>query len=620
MPSPTIRERQKIHHNGSWSSWDSLPNHLAHPPRHPQYLEADRAALSVSSSSTLSSAPPSPKCPVPRAHAMSCTASTMPSSKLPFSNSVTGTVPVWIGPLASFGSEARRGRPTSAAECHAASCSSGLSRAAVLLSGLGGVSPPGTPQPSASIQAAFCPLTSDAWQSGTLRDGTAADADKTSTGSNTVPGTTLQSPLLFSSVWLQQGELAAAHDTLRSYAGVSDRFLNSGAAEGGDAQDTVHSSGAAYSSNRSASRLSAPKDFVPVYLVRSPVPFAKDFGFSPASEGFPSAQPNTRAPRTGTAKGTSATPAPSSCLPSETLEQHSLLRSPLLRSLTPPSISSSAPLSPGLGCIVGSDQAQSRLSRHRLAASPRSEERFARAGSEMRSRGAAEESPLPVTATSLKGNVKAFEHPLATPARHNFRGPLCSSNEESLPSFFVGKDVEAQATPVTINVSEEEVAHRAFSANVLRSGPSEETEAEEGVTSTADPTTTEDPFEVFWGFSTAPGWGSDATEMRPHGTTSAPWETAPAFCGIGAFASDTRETGGRVSGELSQHNRLSHAAHHRQRGAILHRPSAGQQRNSVNNSTDPQHTSSKEVTLQRRQRRFSVPHDDAIEVKRRSGA
>ncbi|KAG5468105.1 hypothetical protein LSCM1_02075 [Leishmania martiniquensis] len=614
MSSPTLREERKTGHNSSWSSCDSLPNHLAHPPRHPQYLEAASGAPSPSSSSTLSSALPSPKRPVPPAQAMSCTASTMPSSKLPFSNSVTGTGAALIGPLASFDSEVPRGRPTSAAECRPASCSSGLSRAAVLLSGLGDASPPATPQPSASVLAAFCPLTSEAWQSGTIREGPAADADKTSTGSHTAPGTALQSPLLFSPGWPQQGGSVAAHDTLRSRVGMPERYLMSNAAEGDDAENTVHDNAAAYSTSRPP----APKDFTPFYRVQSSRSLAMDFTLSPSSEVSLSAQLSIRAPRGRAAKGTGATPAPSSCLPSDTLERHSLLRSPLLRSLTPPFIAPRVPLSPGLGCIMGTDQAQSRLSRHRPAASAGPEERLARVGGETRSPGAAERPTRPAAASSLED--EALDPLLASPVRHNFRGPLRSPDEESLPSFFAVSAMEMYAAPATANVSEEDAAHGSTGGNALCSGPAEVTEAEERATGTAESLTADDPFEVFWGIKPIEGWGRDTAEMPLHCSTSARFEESPVFRDIAVFASETPETGDRLSEEVNQHHRLSHAANQKQRDAIVHRPSAEQQRNSVNGPTDSKRTSSKDPRLQQRHRRVSTSDDNAIEIKRRSGA
>ncbi|AYU82351.1 hypothetical protein LdCL_340007000 [Leishmania donovani] len=623
MSSPFFGELRKTLHNRSYSSCDSLPRHAASPPRHAQYVEADRAAPSLSKSPTFSSAPPSPKCPVPCTHTMSHTNSTVPSSKLPFSNSVTGNGAVLIGTLASFDSEAPRGRPASAVEDGAASgsSSSGLSRAAVLMSGRGDASPPFSPQPSGSVLAVFCPLTSKAWQSGTLRDGIAFDADTTSKVSTISPQTGLQSPFLFSSGWSQQSVSAAAQGTPPSFVGTPGQSLISAGAEGDDAEDMPHSCGAMYSPNHSVSLLPAPKAFVPVCPVQSPEPFATKFTGSPVFEVSLTTPPSIRAPRTGAVRGAGATPTQSSCLPSESLEQYSLLRSPILHSLTPLSISPSAPLSPGFGCIMGTEQTQSRLSRHRLAASAGSEQLPVRTSTEMRSRGSAVASPPSAAVPSVNSNHETLNDRLVSPARRSYRCPLPSSNEASLSSFFAVYDAGLHANLSMAQASEEDAAHRATSATLPRVCSSKDTEAEEGVAAALAPDTTDDPFEAFRDILPAAQWGSSVTEMPPHITTSsAPFETGSAFHSVTAFASEAHEKDNHPSEELNQSNRLSCFFMESHRNTIAHRPSAAQQRNSVNRSVDTQRTASKAMTLQQRQRRFSLQQEDSIEIKRRGYA
>ncbi|CAG9581737.1 hypothetical protein LMJF_34_0175 [Leishmania major strain Friedlin] len=634
MSSPFFGEQRKTRHNRSCSSCDSLPRYAASPPCHPQYAKVDRAAPSVSSP-TFSSVPPSPKFPALCMHAMSHTNSTVPSSKLPFSNSVTGNGAALIGTLASFDSEAPRGRPASVAEDGAASgSSSGLSRAAVLMSGRGDASPPFSPQPSGSVLAVFCPLTSKAWQSGTLRDGIAFDVDTTSKVSTISPQTGLQSPLLFSSGWSQQSVSAAAQGTPPSFMGTPGQSLISAGAEGDDAEDTPHSCGAMYSPNHSVSLLPAPKVFVSVYPVQSPEPFATKFTGSPVFEVSLTTPPSIRAPQTGAARGAGATPAPSSRLPSESLEQYSLLRSPILHSLTPLSISPSAPLSPGFGCITGTEPMQSRLSRHRLATSAGSEQLPVRTSNDMRSRNAAVASPPPAAVPSVNSNHESLSDRLVSPARRSYRCPLPSSNEASLSSFFAVDDAGLHANLSMTQASEEDAAHRAASATLPRVCSSKDTEAEEGVAAALAPDTTDDPFEAFWDISPAAQWGGSVTEMLPRITTSsAPFETGSASRSVTAFASGTHEKDSHSSEEFNQNNRLSCVSMERHRNTILHRPSAAQQRNtilhrpsvvqqrnSVNRSVDTQRTTSKTMTLQQRQRRFSLQQEDSIEIKRRSYA
>ncbi|CAJ1023093.1 hypothetical protein Q4I30_003070 [Leishmania utingensis] len=619
MSSVTIGERQKKRPSSSCSSFDSKPHYRAHPPRHLQHLEADKAPQFMPNSPTDSSPPTSPKCAVPRTHTMSPANSTMPSSKLPFSNSVTGTGAVLIGPLASFDSETQRGMLATAAECCSESCSSGLSRAAVLLSNQGVASPLVTPRQPPSILAAFCPLTSEAWQSGTMRDGIAVDANTMSTCSRTDSRTGLQSSLFFSPGWPQSSRLAAAQSALTSLMGTPGQFSTNTAAEGDETEATARKT-AAFSANRSVSRMSSPVDFMPVYPMRPPEPFAMDFSSPLVPEVSFLTSPNVWAPRAETAKGFGATPAPSSCLPSEPLEQQSLLRSPLLYSLIPPSIPPSASLSSGFGCIGESKQTQNRLSRHRSAASAEPDDLLSRLGNKIRVRGAANASPLPAALPSVKSKRKKRDHLFTSPTRRSFRSPLINSNEASLSSFFVAQDAEAHRTIAVGKVSDEEdAAHRTTSANAHRSGLPEDVEGEEDVTATAAATTTDDTFEDLWGILPAARRGGGATETPSHITTSsALFETAPAFRCVTAFASETHETDDQLSEELNQPSRFSCAVIEKQRNVMVHQSSAGQQRNSVNTFTNPQRTVSKGLTPQQLQRHFSLPQDDAIEVKRRS--
>ncbi|GET92106.1 hypothetical protein LtaPh_3402100 [Leishmania tarentolae] len=620
MSSPSIGDQRKILRNRTCSPSTSLPQCVESPPRHQRYREADRTAPSISNSPTLSSAPPFSKLPVPCTRTMSHANSSVPSGKLPFSSSVTGNGAVLIGTLASFDSEAARFRQFCASERGVASdSSSGLSHAAVLLSGRGDASPPFAPQPSDSVLAVFCPLTSKAWQSGTLRDGMVADADTTSKATTKSPKTCLQSPLLFSSGWSQQSVSSAEDDMLPSVVGTPGRPFISTGAESDDAKGTAHSCGAVYSPHRPVSLQSASKSFTPVQTVKSPEPVVTKFTSSPVSRVSFTTPPSLRAPRTGAARGAGATPALSSCLPSESLEQHSLLQSPVLNPLTPLTIFPSASLSPQFGSTMATEQTQSRLSHHRLTASAVSEELPKKASKEMRSRGPTDTLSHSAYVPSLNSDHDTLEGPIMSLVQRSYHHPLPSSNEASLSSFFAAQDPWLHATLSMAQVGDEDAEEQAASTTLPRVCSSEATQAEDGNTAARGADTTDNPFEAFWDLSPRAGWDNSATELQPHIiTSSTPLETASAFRTVTAFAPETHEDNCQISEEESRSNRLSCFYMGRHRIAAGHRASEVQQRNSVNTSVDTQRAASKATTLQQRQRRFSLPQDGTIEIKRRS--
>lgn len=237
----------------------------------------------------------------------------------------------------------------------------------------------------------------------------------------------------------------------------------------------------------------------------------------------------------------------------------------------------------------------------------------------MQSRGAAVASPPHAAVPSVNSNRETLDDHLVSPPRRSYCRPLPSLNEASLSSFFAVHDAGLHANLPSAQASEEDAADRVTSATLPRICSSEETDAEEGVAAAFAHDTTDDPFEAFWDISPAARWGSSATEMPPHITTSsAPFETGSAFCSVTAFASETHEKDNHPSEVLNQNNRLSSLSMANQRNTIVHRFSAAHQRNSVNRSADTQRTASKATTLQQRQRRFSLQQEDTIEIKRRS--
>ncbi|KAK7196640.1 hypothetical protein NESM_000602800 [Novymonas esmeraldas] len=602
MSAPAAGEPHCVGCGSMGSVHDPLAQSLPWPTHASAHAVVGAAAPHGSTSPALPSAPSSPRghvtCVPPASHG----SSNLPSITAPFSQCGAGSAGALMGPLASFHSDALRGRPPSHAGGRGGSRSSGLSRGAVLLSSRSGASLYSHPQPSASLPAAFFPLTTEAWQSTTARDG--AGADVVSLSRSTPQHTTLRSSLAPSpAMSYQSNSVTGVLSTQPSSLDVTPEGL------------LVRHTG----STSPATSVPVPvsKAVTLPFSVQSPLLFALDAACSTGSEVSLPSPHNARAPRAGTAKGAVITPAPSSCLPSLPLESQSLLHSPLNHSLTPLTMSPCAPFSPAFSCITGTHHAQSRLSRHRpppaAAVAAGRESTVAGTGRERWSRGRTASSPPPPPPSAVPIVEREVDETLTDvfafppgPQRSR-RGPAPSSDDASVSPSDTVIPAEMPVTLSTHDSADDVISATALPQDVEGAGGAG------GAAITG--------FDMLWCRTPATPWSADAVEWaHPTRLARAPLALVPASGSCSAVAAPTFGLEDQFGGEMNECGRNFAVDGETRRGVCWHRDSVQQHRNSVNVATEHARAGRKEAGPPPALHRNAPASDGAIEVKRRSCA